>query len=149
MATLTGNTAGSLKKMWPPVKRKAIDAHLSFAKFLGSEGGNAAAVPKATGGRKRKATADVDGEDVDSKSAEDKSDSANKSDGKAKTKKKAPAAKPKGRPAKKTKKEVKEEEDSADGGDGMGEYTLKQSIVKWLNSTDGSPDAEEDVEGED
>jgi hypothetical protein len=102
-----------------------------------------------TGGRKRKATADVDGEDVDSKSAEDKSDSANKSDGKAKTKKKAPAAKPKSRPAKKTKKEVKEEEDSADGGDGMGEYTLKQSIVKWLNSTDGSPDAEEDVEGED
>jgi hypothetical protein len=148
MATLTGNTAGSLKKMWPPVKRKAIEAHSSFAKFLGTEGGNVAA-PKATGGRKRKATTDTEGEDVDVKSAGGKSDTANKSDSKAKTKKKAPAAKPKGRPAKKTKKEeVKAEEDSADGGDGLGEYTLEKIVTKWLKNTDGILDTEEDVEDE-
>ena len=34
-ASLTGNTAGSLKKMFPPVKRKAADAHPSFAAYLG------------------------------------------------------------------------------------------------------------------
>jgi hypothetical protein len=80
MGTLTGNTAGSLKKMWPPVKKKAIEAHGSFAAFLGITGANitaapadakaapakAAAAPKATGGRKKKNAAtpegDADGE---------------------------------------------------------------------------------------
>jgi hypothetical protein len=153
MSTLTGNTAGSLKKMWPPVKKKALETCPSFAKFLSTDGGNIAA-PKATGGRKRKAAADADVEDTetkdaDPKSAGDKSDSANKSEGKAETKKKAPMAKGKGRPAKKTKKEeVKAEEDSADGGDGLGEYTHKQEIMKWLNSTDGSLDKEKDVDEE-
>ncbi|KAK7179000.1 hypothetical protein PSPO01_14942 [Paraphaeosphaeria sporulosa] len=61
LATLTGNTAGSLKKMWPPVKRKVIEAHASFGAFLGGAAGEAAAAkpapkPKANNGKKRKAT---------------------------------------------------------------------------------------------
>jgi hypothetical protein len=146
MASLTGNTAGSLKKMWPPVKKKAIEAHPSFASFLGTDGANISAPKTAAGSRKRKAAAD-DVEDADPKSAADKSDSTDKTDGKAdsktdskaETKKKAPA-KGRGRPAKKSKKEVKDEEDSADGGDGLGQYTCKAKIEKWLNSTDGHSD---------
>lgn len=66
MGTLTSNTAGSLKKMWPPVKKKAIEAHPSFAGFLGNTGSNVSnakvathskAAPKAGGGRKKKAAA--------------------------------------------------------------------------------------------
>jgi hypothetical protein len=71
MATITGNTAGSLKKMWPPVKKKALEAHPSFAAFLGTDGSNIAA-PKAAGGRKRKAAADSNVEDADPKSAEER-----------------------------------------------------------------------------
>ena len=61
-ATLTGNTAGTLKKMWPPIKRKAADDHPSFGNFLGAapakagEGKEGAAKPKVNNGRKRKAT---------------------------------------------------------------------------------------------
>jgi hypothetical protein len=119
MANLTGNTAGSLKKMWPPVKKKAIEAHPSFATFLGTDGANISAPTTAAGSRKRKAAADNDVEDADPKSAADKSENTDKTDSKVETKKKAPA-KGKGRPAKKSKKEVKDEEDSADGGDGLG-----------------------------
>lgn len=119
------------QKMWPPVKKKAIENHPSFAAFLGNAGANIAApsadtkaapAAKATGGRKRKAEvadeaeADAETKDLDPKSAGVKSESAgaksdksdgNKSDSKAakpETKKKATAAK--GKPhAKKAKKE--------------------------------------------
>ncbi|CAO2652408.1 Nn.00g006910.m01.CDS01 [Neocucurbitaria sp. VM-36] len=134
MATLTKNTAGSLKKMWPPVKRKTIDAHTSFATFLGQAGVVAAngdvkpaLAPKAAAGRKRKA-ADK-GLDDDNDDNKDPTSAANKSDGnKSDTKKKAPAAKGKGRPKKQIKKEAPASEDevmgisrenSADGGDGI------------------------------
>jgi hypothetical protein len=151
MATITGNTAGSLKKMWPPVKKKALEAHPSFAAFLGTDGNNIAA-PKAAGGRKRKAAADSNVEDADPKSAEEQSDGTDKTDSKTdskvETKKKAPA-KGKGRPAKKSKKEVKDEEDSADGGDGLGQYTRRHKVEKWLNSTDGTSDNKpKDIEDE-
>jgi hypothetical protein len=156
MANLTGNTAGSLKKMWPPVKKKAIEAHPSFATFLGTDGANISAPKTAAGGRKRKAVADNDVEDADPKSAADQSDSNDKADSKTdskadnkvETKKKA-LAKGKGRPAKKSKKEVKDEEDSADGGDGLGQYTCKANIEQWLNSTDGPSDnKQKDIEEE-
>lgn len=70
MEKLTGNTAGTLKKMWPPVKRKAVEQHPSFGPFVGmtSEGEAAkpAAAPKANGGRKRKAAqADSENNSVD------------------------------------------------------------------------------------
>ncbi|KAF2874164.1 hypothetical protein BDV95DRAFT_324069 [Massariosphaeria phaeospora] len=57
MATLTGNTAGTLKKMFPPIKRKAVEAHPSFGTFLGQPGTGAeakAAPAKANGSKKRK-----------------------------------------------------------------------------------------------
>ncbi|KAI4647594.1 uncharacterized protein J4E78_008909 [Alternaria triticimaculans] len=102
MATLTGNTAGSLKKMWPPVKKKALEAHPSFAAYLGQAG---VAAPASAGGdskpaaaakvtKKRKAADEVPDDAEDSTkdlappSAADKSE-AEKSD----SKKKAPPAK--------------------------------------------------------
>jgi hypothetical protein len=80
MQALTGNTPGSLKKMWPPVKKKAAEAHASFATFIGAPYANAApksasanksATPaKPAGGRKRKGATDTDVEaDSDPKSA--------------------------------------------------------------------------------
>ena len=155
MSTLTGNTNGSLKKMWPPVKKKAIDAHASFATFLGSTGANITAAssdakpapaPRATGGRKRKAAADADIEvDAETKD-EPKSAGAksNKSDGdksdiktKTETKKKAPAAKGRGRSKKAKKDELSDEKvKSEDSADGSGQYTRKQKVLDWLSSTD-------------
>ncbi|KAF1996341.1 hypothetical protein P154DRAFT_579939 [Amniculicola lignicola CBS 123094] len=48
MATLTGYTAGSLKKLFPPVKRKAVGLHPSLAAFLAlpAEAGDVKAAPK-------------------------------------------------------------------------------------------------------
>jgi hypothetical protein len=152
MAKLTGNTNGSLRKMWPPIKKKAIEAYPSFATFISNTSdkitaasGEAKAAPKAAAGRKRKVAdaeveADSDSKDVEPKftgTKSNKTDSAGtKSDGKAETKKKAPPAK-KGRATKKPKAEVRDEEDSANGGDGLGQYAFTQKTVDWLNSTDG------------
>jgi hypothetical protein len=147
MATLTGNTSGSLKKMWPPIKKKAIDTYPSFAAFLGTPGGttttvagerNTAAPPQAKGSRKRKADTEVeDDAENNPKSGGVKDDSAEeKSNGKPEVKKWAPAAKGKARAPKKVKKEeVKSEEDSADGGDGLGQYTRTRNVLTWLSST--------------
>lgn len=153
MASLTGNTAGSLKKMWPPIKKKAIDAHPSFATFLGNSGTNIASgeskvtAPKAKGGgRKRKADAEVNGEN-ETKSAEAKSATLEKSDsagGKSTSKKAAPAKKPAKRAKKEVKQEVKSEEDSADGGDGLGEFRFRDSVLSWLHRADGCSDAAEE-----
>ncbi|RYN67009.1 hypothetical protein AA0118_g2023 [Alternaria tenuissima] len=151
MATLTGNTAGSLKKMWPPVKKKAAEGHASFAAFLGQAGVAASAAP--AGGeprpkpqapvkvvKKRKATdeapedAEDSAKDLDPPSATEKSE-GDKSDSK---KKKVPAAK-KGRktpdqkkePAKakgRPKKAVKKEESAS-------EEEVKDNSVE--NSADG------------
>ncbi|KAG9191494.1 hypothetical protein G6011_10228 [Alternaria panax] len=161
MATLTRNTAGSLKKMWPPVKKKAADSHASFAAFLGQPGVAAAAAAAAKIVKKRKAPDEVpedaedDAKDFDPPSAADKSE-GDKSDSK---KKKAPAAKKekkaptqkkepvkgKGRPKKAFKKEesaseedVKEEsaENSTDGGDGLGEFSFHKNIEMWLDNAD-------------
>ncbi|KNG44427.1 DNA binding protein [Stemphylium lycopersici] len=137
MATLTRNTAGSLKKMWPPIKKKAIENHPSFAKFLGQAGAAApAGEPKpavAPKGRKRKASdegtedsAEAVNEKYEPASAANKSDD-DKSDSKKQKKpvaeKKAPAAKGRGRPKKQAKKKeeaIKSEENSADGSDSLG-----------------------------
>lgn len=159
MSVLTGNTVGSLKKMWPPVKRKAIDANESFGKFLGLAGATAAGettastVPKlATGGKKRKATSpDEEADEANDDSAEpapaDTTSDDNKSDSKKKagpTEKKASTAKKPGRPRKQIKKEGNDDEvmadsgeQSADGGDGVGEYAFIQNVCKWLNDADG------------
>jgi hypothetical protein len=160
MATLTGNTNGSLKKMWPPIKKKAIEAHASFATFLGTPGTNtgttvsgerkAAGPPQAKAGRKRKGDAGVEDEaDENPQPAGVESDSVEgKSGGKPDVKKKAAATKGKGRPPKKAKKDVKSEEDSADGGDGMGQYTRTESVMTWLSNTDGGTDAAKEIEEE-
>jgi hypothetical protein len=126
MSTLCNNTAGSLKKMWPPVKKKAAEAHASFAIFIGAPNVNAtpksadankpAAPAKAAGGR----NAEVDS-DPKSASAEVKPNAAG-------GRKRAPA--------KKAKKEVKSEEGSADGGDGLGQYIRKEKIKNWLSEAD-------------
>lgn len=96
MATLTNNTAGSLKKMWPPIKRKGIEAHESFATFLGS-----APVEK-----KRKAV--DEGEDADD--LELVGDPPTAGD-KAEPKKKTAAPKAKGRPKRQAKKEATSEDE--------------------------------------
>lgn len=139
-AKLTGFTEGSLKKFWPPVKNKAIEQTESFGTFLKGAGAAAAAPPKtAAGGKKRKAAdADADAE-LDPKTV-----SADTTDGKAadgKTKK-APAKK-RGKKVKTEEAEdekVKEGENSADGGDGLGEFVYRNNVVDWLESTDGTAD---------
>ncbi|CAN9106688.1 unnamed protein product [Alternaria alternata] len=143
MATLTGNTAGSLKKMWLPVKKKAAEGHASFAAFLGQAGVAASATP--AGGeprpkpqapvkvaKKRKATDEVPEDAEDSakdldppsateKSEGDKPDSKKKKVTAAKKGKKTPdqkkePAKGKGRPRKAVKKEESAlEEEVKDG----------------------------------
>jgi hypothetical protein len=183
MAALTGNTAGSLKKMWPSVKKKALDEYPSFAGFLGTTGANITTksptktAPKAAGERKRKVPAETepeadgeadieaDPEDVKPKPAPKKAGRKTKAatmtpDGEAKPTrsssrkaseepKSAPAAevKKRGRPAKKVKKEeVKSEEDSADGGDGLGQYTRREKVKMWLSGTDdGLETIEEEI----
>ncbi|KAI4942579.1 hypothetical protein J4E91_009973 [Alternaria rosae] len=156
MATLTGNTAGSLKKMWPPIKKKALENHPSFATFLGQAGVAAAAPaggdPKPAAAKvtkKRKAADEVPEEDADD-GAKDlaPASAADKSEGdKSDTKKKAPVAKKEKKgptkkrvpPKKAAKKESASEEevvkdksagDSADGGDGLGEYSLLKKILR-------------------
>ncbi|KAK1910177.1 hypothetical protein P3342_006450 [Pyrenophora teres f. teres] len=105
MATLTKNTAGSLKKMWPPVKKKASENHPSFASLLGQTENSKAG----------------DGKD-DAASDSDKADSIVKSPV-AKKVKRAPAGRGKGRTKKAVKKEESdseanfEKEDSANGDD--------------------------------
>ncbi|KAI4944400.1 hypothetical protein J4E86_009458 [Alternaria arbusti] len=169
MATLTGNTAGSLKKMWPPVKKKALEAHPSFAAFLGQAGvaaaspagGNSKPAAAAKVTKKRKAPSEAPEEDAEDgakdlapPSAADKSE-AEKSDSKKKappakkekkgpTKKRVPVKGPNA-PKKAAKKEPafeeevvkdKSAEDSADGGDGLGEYSYLKNLETWLNNTD-------------
>ncbi|KAF2641978.1 hypothetical protein P280DRAFT_384833, partial [Massarina eburnea CBS 473.64] len=79
-ATLTGNTAGSLRKMWPPVKRKAVDAHETFGTFLGA--GETTKVPAS---KKRKAVSETGDDDADVKDAESgAAEGAKKSRGRSK-----------------------------------------------------------------
>ncbi|KAJ4362688.1 hypothetical protein N0V95_001396 [Ascochyta clinopodiicola] len=133
-AQLSGFTEGTLKKFWPPVKKKGIENHDNFGTFLA--GGSVALTnaPKAAAGKKRKAAdANADAELEPSADAADVDDS--KAPGKpVKAPAKAPA-KGKGR-AKKVKTEEPVEEDSADGGDGMGEFVFRKNVVVWLESTD-------------
>ncbi|KAJ4325290.1 hypothetical protein N0V94_000814 [Neodidymelliopsis sp. IMI 364377] len=147
-AHLSGFTEGTLKKFWPPIKKKAMENHESFGKFLGAAAPSASTTKAATGGRKRKEPADADADaDVevgatDDKKRKSKSASAEPTAAAAGAKKKAPA---KGKRGKKVKTEeiVKEEEEnSADGGDGMGEFVFKRNVVEWLEKTDGFADAD-------
>jgi outer membrane biosynthesis protein TonB len=116
--------------------------------------------------RKRKAVDEVPEDAEDSAKDLDPPSAADKSEGdKSDSKKKAPAVKKekkaptqkkepikgKGRPKKVVKKEesaseeeVKGEsaENSADGGDGLGEFSFHKNIKKWLDHTDGQLDGE-------
>ncbi|KAF2660044.1 hypothetical protein K491DRAFT_589910 [Lophiostoma macrostomum CBS 122681] len=102
MAELTGHTEGTLKKFYPPIKRKVAEIYPSFA---GGEGGAAAAAAKpapakANGSKKRKASDDENG------------DGASDENGKA--------TKGKGRGGKRTKKNKKDQEEAqVSEGDGM------------------------------
>ncbi|KAF2621710.1 hypothetical protein BU25DRAFT_415906 [Macroventuria anomochaeta] len=119
-AKLSGFTEGTLKKFWPPVKKKVVEEHPNFGTFIG--GGAAAAAPafKATTGKKRNAAdADADAE-LEPKASSADAVNSKASEGEAK---KTPA---KGKRSKKVKTEeaedeekVMEEENSADGGDGL------------------------------
>jgi hypothetical protein len=137
-AKLTGFTEGSLKKFWPPVKNKAIEQTESFGAFLNGAGGVAAAPNAPAGGKKRKA-ADADADaDLDPKTS-----SADTTGGKAEGETKKAPAKKRGKKAKTEEveeKKVKEEENSADGGDGLGEFVYRKNVVDWLESTDGTAD---------
>jgi hypothetical protein len=144
MAALTTNTAGSLKKMWPPVKKKAIEKYASFGAFLGAPSAPAggepkSAAPKVNNGKKRKAADEnpEDGtKDLDPTSAASIKSDSNKADSKKKTTAKG------GNRNKKAKKEkadseAEKAEDSADGGDGLGEYTFSKHVLQWLDNADG------------
>ena len=135
MSTLTGNTAGSLKKMWPPLKRKAIEHHASFGIFLGQvvgSGGASAANGEAKVATPAKATPAKATPGKKRKTAEDGADDA----GNEKTA--SSPVKAKGRPKKQVKKEepIPEEaasaddanEDSANGEDGQGSYIFCKRI---------------------
>ncbi|KAF2119962.1 hypothetical protein BDV96DRAFT_641829 [Lophiotrema nucula] len=125
MGTLTGNTAGSLQKMFPPVKRKASEVVPSFAAFIGEAGaGNGAAPPTpakpaaAKGGRGKKRKADEEGADAKGSDSDSKKVKTEDGDGDAETEgKKKAAPKKRGRPAKKAaedKKASSEEDNAAD-----------------------------------
>jgi hypothetical protein len=140
MHDLTGFTVGTLKKFWPPVKKKVIETYPSYATFIGAPGAaggetKPAATPKGKGKRKA-ADEEPEGDAVD----------ADNPDVKTKRTKKAPAEKKV--PAKGRAKRVKQEEasdedakfksaeDSADGGDGLGEFIYDANVLKWLENTD-------------
>ncbi|KAF2469770.1 uncharacterized protein BDR25DRAFT_181666, partial [Lindgomyces ingoldianus] len=115
MATLTGNTPGSLQKIFPPVKRKAAEAYPKFSAFLGGDVSKTAK-PKTV--RKRKAESTEAAERGDSNDADTETP--------AEPKAQKVSGKGKGRASKKAKVmqdneeniEMKAgEDDSADGGD--------------------------------
>ncbi|KAF2194876.1 hypothetical protein K469DRAFT_509480, partial [Zopfia rhizophila CBS 207.26] len=134
MATLTGNTPGSLQKMVPPVKRKAADKYPSFAGFLGApsssgKGGAAAAnangddAPKAKkgGGRKRKVAETSEEGNGDAEAETDTGGEKKKTKGR-------------GRPKK--VKDEEEKENSANGGNDDSMYTDNQEIMRWMTADD-------------
>lgn len=133
-ASLTGFTEGTLKKFWPPLKRKVTEDHPNFSKHL--TGGAPAAAPtaKVTASKKRKA-ADTDADTVLEPEAASADDADNKTS-EGKTRK----ASAKGRRGKKAKTEdvVKQEDHSADTGEG--EFVYSQKVALWLESTDGVAD---------
>ncbi|KAF9695658.1 hypothetical protein EKO04_006501 [Ascochyta lentis] len=130
-AKLSGFTEGTLKKFWPPVKKKGIENHENFGKFLGGGSVAPANAPKAAAGKKRKAADDDAGADPEP------SDAADVNDGKTSGKPAKAPAKGKGRGKKvKTEEKVKEEDDSADGGDGLSEFVFSENVVNWLESAD-------------
>lgn len=111
-----------------------MEQHANFSKFLSGDATATATASKSATGKKRKAAEAP--EAADTEPAADNTDS-NTAEGKVK---KAPA---KGKRGKKVKTEetederVKDEDNSADGGDGLGEFVYKENVIKWLHSTDG------------
>jgi hypothetical protein len=84
-AELAKSTPASVQKLFPPIKRKAADAHPSLAAYLGmnANGDSKAAAPKASapktnGSKKRKVTADNDGDNADADREGDTSDEKEK-----------------------------------------------------------------------
>ncbi|EOA85297.1 uncharacterized protein SETTUDRAFT_154868 [Exserohilum turcica Et28A] len=217
MAALTNNTTGSLKKMWPIVKRKAIDSHSSFAKFMGhseSADGGSSKSPFTPKSKKRKVSDDAaeeaDESDQEPSESEKKAskgkkpavekpaaekkrrgrpkkqpkteevaiyednDHAKASEGtndevaeseqdkfdspkvnKPAAEKPAVEKKRRGRPKKQPKSEEApahedkgnaedkdNDENSADGGDGLGEFIFTKNIEAWLENTDSELDAQ-------
>lgn len=124
-AQLSGFTEGTLKKFWPPVKKKVIEKHPSFGKFIAGSAPAAAPTSKAAAGKKRKA-ADANGDgDLESKAS-----SADAIDNKA-PEGKSKKVTAKGKRGKKTKTEETEDEkvkddNSADGEDGLGELSARR-----------------------
>lgn len=178
MAALTNNTTGSLKKMCkshasinktrrtnmpcsnlgPIVKRKAIDSHSSFAKFMGhseSADGGSSKSPFTPKSKKRKVSDDA-AEEAD-ESDQEPSESEKKASKGKKPAVEKPAAEKKrrGRPKKQPKSEEApahedkgnaedkdNDENSADGGDGLGEFIFTKNIEAWLENTDSELDAQ-------
>ncbi|KAL1592240.1 hypothetical protein SLS60_011317 [Paraconiothyrium brasiliense] len=126
-ANLTGNTTSSIKKMWPPIKRKVIEAQPSFGTFLsgttstsasfGDDAGEtkakAAPKAKANNGKKRKATSTEpeDDELVPEEAAEDVGKKKPAAKGRKKKAGSADAEESEKKPAaKRGRKKVKSEE---------------------------------------
>jgi hypothetical protein len=123
---------------WPPIKKKAMEAHPSFAAFLGSAP-KATSTPKATPKKRKSGTPDAE------ESIKETTEVTPDEDGGSPKKKKAPA-KGRGRPKKTRTEEAKvepekakaepEDDNSADGGDGPSKYILNQKVIGWLTDTD-------------
>jgi len=115
-----------------------MESHPSFAKLLGQSNGDATAstsgAPKLTAApksRKRKPADETPEEPTNSEP-----DSSEPDQKPAKKKAAAATKKGRGRPKKQAKVESTDEENSADGGDGRGEFTSKRAVERWLRSTD-------------
>jgi hypothetical protein len=92
----------------------------------------AAPAPKATPKKRKSGTPDAE------ETIKETTEVTPDQDGGSPKKKKTPA-KGRGRPKKTKTDEAKAELDegnSADGGDGLGEYTRKQKVIDWLDNPD-------------
>lgn len=120
--------------MFPPVKRKAVEAHPSFAAFLGAPatgtGEETKAAPKAAAGRKRKAKSDSD----DTEAGKELNPEISMDDVKTDSKKKAPAkGRGRGKKAKTEKAEAEAKEEAKDDGE-TGMCTISRNISNLANS---------------
>lgn len=126
-AKLSGFTEGTLRKFWPPVKKKAIENHENFGAFLAG-GVVAAPASKVTSAKKRK-VADADIE-VD---PEPESGFVGATDIKSKRASRGKKVKTE---AADDGAQLVDEANSADGGDSMGEFAYRRNVEGWLERTD-------------
>jgi hypothetical protein len=135
MAKLSGNTVGSLKKMLPPVRNKAAEAHPSFADFIKAPGDGPTTKPapaKANGTKKRKAAEPVDDE-------ENQDGEAVASDGKEEAAPKAKSASAKANGTKKRKAATPADDEEGQDGEAVASDGKEEAAPKPKPKARGRP----------